>query len=316
MNKNVIGIDRCKFELTFRTSQYSINQIIPIINERNYQYGEIVMERGKMMISLCLPKYFDIHNAVPVKLEKHLYFDDICKIIVATIKVNFSGPFRTTLTSIEMNITEVFENCDCDKMLLLLSHSLLDKVKQNARYEIKSDIIKPMTSGIKTRLIKGKWFLKAYDKQKQIESEYGIIIDNSPIRIEFVFSKLALEKLFGSKRKLQSILSRTGLTILLNAYKDTLEELINEYVNPYLDNVHNLLMTHIRKTNSIHETYCEFKEVIYDKEQLRRVLKDWNKERGMQDNSRITLSKLNNKYLLPKGVFKTISNLSTLFKKY
>jgi hypothetical protein len=315
MNKKAIGIDRCKFEITFKTSQNTCNQIIPIINRKEYQYGEIVMERGKMMVSLCLPKYFNTHNAVPLKLEKLQYFDDISKVIIETIKENFIGSFRTTLTSIEMNITEVIENCDYDKVFLLLSHSLLDKIKQNARYEIKSNTKKPITSGIKTRLIKGRWLLKAYDKQKQIESEYGIKIDYKPIRIEFVFSRLALEKMFGRKRNLQYILSEDGLTILIKAYKDAMEELINEYVNPYLDSVHNLLMAHIRKTNSIHETYCEFKEVIYDKEQLRRVLKDWNKERGMEDNSRSTLSKLNNKYLLPNGVIKTISNLSKLFKQ-
>lgn len=314
MKKRDIGIDHCKFELTLKNQQSGLNRIIPIINEENLQFGEIKLVDGKIMIGLCLPKYFDYHNAVPFKRGKMKYFDEISGLIIKTIRENFTDHCKVTLTSIEMNITEVIPDCDYEKVFLLLSHSLLDKVKQNARYEIRSDksIVKPMTSGIKTRLIKGKWQLKAYDKQKQLECEYGFSINYKPIRIEFVYSRQALEKMFGNKRNFDIVFSKAGMTILINAYMETLKSLIHDYINPFLDKIHEQMMMHIRKSNSIHETYCEFKEVVYDQEQLRRVLKEWYEERDMQDNSRSTLSKLNKKYDLPKGALKFISELSTI----
>ena len=266
-----------------------------------------------MMINLCFPKYFEIHNAVPLRLEKSKYFEEIIDTIYATIHENFKGSFRTELVSIEMNITEVFEECDYEKIFLLFSHALLDKVKQNARYEIKSDksIIIPMTSGIKTRLIKGRYLIKAYDKKKQIEAQQGFSILEHPIRIEFVFSRRAIKKIFGSNPKLNFILTQKGMNILIRTYVETIHEVINDSILPYLDKIHEQLMIHIRETRNIQDTYCKYKEVIYDQEQLRRVLKEWYKERGMSDNSRSTLAKLKKKFDLPKG---TISFLSHFIK--
>lgn len=317
MNKKAIGIDHCKFRLYFKGPQESISQVISLVSPTNFEFGEILSERGNMIISLCLPKYFEIHNAVPFKMNRIGCFDEIIETIHNTIRVNFNNPFKTELTSIEMNITEVFENCDYEKVFLLISHSLLDKVKQNARYEIKSDrsIIKPMTSGIKTRLIKGRYYIKAYDKKRQIESEQGISIPYEPIRIEFVFSQLALKKMFGDKRKLDVVFSKAGLTVLVNAYIETMNEVVNDYIIPYLDKVHEQMLIHLRNHGSIQDTYCEFKEVIYDQEQIRRVLKDWYEERGMEDNSRSTLAKLNKKFDLPKGTIKVIMDFVSSIKK-
>jgi len=317
MYKKSIGIDHCKFNLIFKIQQNNVNHVIPIISPSHFEFGEILSERDKMVISLCLPKYFEIHNAVPFKMNQIKYFDEVIETIHNTIRENFDSPFKTELTSIEMNITEVFENCNYEKVFLLISHSLLDKVKQNARYEIQSDksIIIPMTSGIKTRQIKGRYQIKAYDKQRQIESEQGIIIPYAPIRIEFVFSKNALVKIFGSKRKLDVVFSKAGLSVLVNAYIDTMSEVVSNYILPYLDKINEQMLIHLRESGNILETYCKFKEVIYDQEQIRRVLKDWYAERNMPDNSRSTLAKLNKKFELPKGTIKVITDFANSIKK-
>ena len=317
MNKKAIGIDHCKFNLFFKTQQNNNNEVIPIISPHHFEFGEILTERGQLVVSLCLPKYFEIHNAVPFKMNQIKYFDGVIETIHNAIRENFDSPFKTELTSIEMNITEVFKGCDYEKVFLLISHSLLDKLKQNARYEIKSDksVIKPMTSGVKTRLIKGRYYIKAYDKQKQIESEQGITIPYAPIRIEFVFSKNALKKMFGSRRKLDVVFSKAGLTVLVNAYVETMSEIVNDYIWPYLDRIHEQMLIHLRTCGNIQETYCEFKEVIYDQEQIRKVLKDWYAERNMADNSRSTLAKLNKKFDLPKGTIKVITDFANSIKK-
>ena len=265
MNKRAIGIDHCKFNLSFKMQQNNTNEVIPIISPYHFAFGEILTERNKLVISLCLPKYFEIHNAVPFKMNQIKYFDEIIETVHNTIRQNYDSPFKIELNSIEMNITEVFNNCDYEKVFLLINHSVLDKLKQNARYEIKSDksVVKPTTSGIKTRLIKGRYYIKAYDKQKQIESEQGITIPYTPIRIELVFSKIALKKMFGSRRNLDVIFSKSGLTVLVNAYIETMNEITNEYILPYLDKIHKQMLIHLRSSGNIQDTYCEFKEVIY-----------------------------------------------------
>ncbi len=78
-------------------------------------------ERGKLVVSLCLPKYFEIHNAVPFKMNQIKYFDEVIETIHNTIRENFDSPFKTELTSIEMNITEVFNGCDYEKFFYSLA---------------------------------------------------------------------------------------------------------------------------------------------------------------------------------------------------
>ena len=122
MKRKNIGIDRCTFELDFKTQVNNMNQVVSIVSPYNLEFGEIEMKRGRMMISLCLPKYFDVHNAIPLKMDKADFFDEITETVLNTIRDNYDSPFKTKLTSIEVNITEVFEHCDYEKVFLLFSH--------------------------------------------------------------------------------------------------------------------------------------------------------------------------------------------------
>lgn len=71
MNKKAIGIDQCKFNLFFKNQQNNTNQVIPIISPHHFEFGKILTERGKLVVSLCLPKYFEIHNAVVPLLKQY-----------------------------------------------------------------------------------------------------------------------------------------------------------------------------------------------------------------------------------------------------
>jgi len=314
--KKCIGIDRCKYELKFKEEQKEITRVVKVISKYGHEFGEIQTERGKWMISLCLPKYFAEHNAVPFKMDKAKHFDDITECVTNTIQRHFKGPFKTTLSSIEMNITEVYKDCDYEKFFLLLSHSTLDDTKQNARYEIldRRHGFRPITTGIKTRMIKGRYFVKAYDKRRQLLSEYGAAIDYSPMRIEFVFSKLALTKYFGEQRNLNVIFSVAGLNVLINAYIETMNDIIDNSINPYLGIIHMSMVEYMCKSKSIRDTYCAFKENVYDIEQLRLVLKDYYQINRQTDSSRKLISDLNKRFVIPKGTLHTLEQITKSLK--
>lgn len=314
--KNKIGIDRCKFDLQFNKQQKDNSRVVKIISKYNYEFGEIAIERGKWIIELCLPRYFNQHNAVPFKMEKVKCFDEILECVYNTINNNFDGPFKTSLTSIEMNITEVYADCDYESFFLLLSHSMLDETKQNARYEIRTRKtgLRPITTGIKTRVIKGRFCVKAYDKRRQVLAEYGTAIEYSPIRIEVVFSKLALTKFFDNQRSLKTVMSKSGLNTLIDGYIQTMSEILDGYVTPYLQEIQNSMVTYMKKCNSIRDTYCEFKEVVYDIEQLRMVLKIYYNESGKNDSSRKIISDLNKRFTIPKGMLSTLEQIQKSLK--
>lgn len=309
--RNRIGIDRCRFELTFKEKQNDSARIVSIKSRYGHEFGDIQVERGKWVISLCLPKYFSEHNAVPFKMEKEKCFGEITDCILDTIRKNFDGPFKTSLTTIEMNITEVYQGCNYESFFLLLSHSMLDETKQNARYEISDRRVrlKSITTGIKTRMIKGRFFVKAYDKKRQLLAEYGATIDYSPIRIEFVFSRIALQKYFGTQRSVNVIFSKAGLNTLIDAYVETMNEVIRCYIDPYLAEIQEAMFTYMRKNRSIRDTFCEFKEVVYDIEQLREVLKVYYLEKGQNDSSRKQISELNKRFTIPKGTLHTLEHI-------
>lgn len=309
--RNKIGIDRCKFELKFKEEQKDVARVVKIISKYGNEFGEIQVERGKWVISLCLPKYFAEHNAVPFKIERAKYFDEIVECVIKTIRRNFKGTFKTSLYSIEMNITEVYKDCDYERFFLLLSHSMLDDTKQNARYEIydRAFGFRPITTGIKTRMIKGRYFVKAYDKRRQLLAEYGAAIDYSPMRIEFVFSKLALQRYFGEQRNVNVIFSVAGLNVLIDAYVETMNEIIDNYIDPYLGMIHVAMVDYMCRYRSIRDTYCEFKENVYDIEQLRMVLKDYYYANNQKDSSRKQISDLNKRFDIPKGTLHTLEQI-------
>lgn len=306
-----VGIDRCKFELSFQEEQKDIASVIKIKSKYGHEFGDIAVERGKWIISLCLPKYFSEHNAVPFKMDKVNYFDEITDCVLNTIRTNFNGRFKTSLSAIEMNITEVYQNCNYESVFLLLNHSTLDEMKQNARYEIvqRKVRLKPLTTGIKTRVLKGRFFVKAYDKRRQLLAEYGATIDYSPMRIEFVFQKRAIINLFGGKRNVDITLSKSGLNALIDAYIQTMNELLDCYVDPYLNEIHQQMFAYMEKSKSIRDTFCEFKEVVYDIEQLRMVLKEYYQKNNKADSSRKQISDLNRRFTIPKGTLHTLEQI-------
>lgn len=314
--RNKIGIDRCKFELNFHDEQRDVSSVVKIKSKYGHEFGDIAMERGKWIISLCLPKYFSEHNAVPFKMEKVKHFDEITECVLNTIRTNFKGRFKTSLSLVEMNITEVYKDCDYESFFLLLNHSMLDEVKQNARYEIvqRRLRLKPITTGIKTRIIKGRFFVKAYDKRKQLLAEYGATIDYSPMRIEFVFQKRAITNLFGEKRNVDVTFSKSGLNTLINAYMQTMNEVIECYIDPYLNAIHKHMIAYMKKNKSIRDTFCEYKEVVYDIEQLRMVLKTYYTENEKPDSSRKLIADLNKRFIIPKGTLHTLEQIKKSLK--
>ena len=73
-----------------------------------------------------------------------------------------------------------------------------------------------------------------------------------------------------------------------------------------------MLERELMNTRRPTDTYCRFKEVIVDKEILRKSLKTWYKKRCMSDNSRQVITDLNKKFFIPADTISTIKMFYSL----
>jgi|GEM_PF-4935274 len=205
------------------------------------------------------------------------YIDEIFLDIDTQLKKMFGKKFLAKLLSVEVNITEkMFGKCTCENIFRLFNNALLHKSDQNMIYVVQSDqySFMPLINGIVTRTVKSQWKLKCYDKMSQL----GIETNEKYIRIEFILMARKITSIFNN-REIKNVLSRCGIELLLNSFKFLYTNLIDNYVKEYLTDVHKALIDELKRTNSPVDIYCKFKEVIVDKEQMRKALKAWYKEK-------------------------------------
>lgn len=155
------------------------------------------------------------------------------------------------------------------------------------------------------------YFLKIYDKSRELNRENVSSPLKNLFRIEIVFLDRSLNSMFGKNgRTLENILSGKSVEILCKEYKIILEEIIVQHVKPYLVSSVNLLAESLIENDSgkgLADTICRHKEIIVDIECLRRALQRWYKYRGVKDHSKQNIYKCRQKGLrLPEDVLKTL----------
>ena len=105
-------------------------------------------------------------------------------------------------------------------------------------------------------------------------------------------------------------LSVKSLDIMCRAYKEVFDEIVEQYIKPWLNNcVADLFesLTQSESGNEISDTIMRHKNIIVDVECLRRALKRWYKFRGVEDRSKQMIHKYRNKDLgLAEDVLKTL----------
>ena len=290
---------------------------IDLFNSRTEQYGSIYSQKGKTFVSLVLPRIVRGNNIQPFTLADDI---DTARGKVHKTLVSFFGPdFRGELHSIECNITkEISGNATISEILNLLSHALLSDKKDNIKY-IGPDSwckLKEETHSTISKNIQGV-LLKAYDKTEQMGKKICVyantpILPDDVLRIEIVFKRRAIKKLFKNKLDIEDILTYESLLKVVKEYKRIFSAIIFDgHVMPYLKECERALLESLHETNKVETTIAKMHECIPDNEVLYRAIKQWNKDWMISDHALRDTRKYTKKYDLPQDIILTLND----FKK-
>ena len=303
------GIDGCTFTIEPKWICTPLISEIPLKNPTGDEYGNLKQIGIDYVLFVCPPKYVRQTNAIPFGISDLPYIDEMREDIKRFLKKQFSKGYYITSAKIEVNETDTMVGkCQCKDIFDLFCNALLHEKDQNIFYVTQSVdcLIKRDFNSMVSRTVGNQWKLKCYNKTKMLELEMNVELEDTAIRMEFILMSRKLHKLFGKKFSIDSIFSQSGFMLLINEYKLLMDNLIDNYVKKYLSMVHKQLLEDLRKLKSPTDVYCLWKENVHDKEQLKKILSVWYKERNMNDNSNQVLQGLNKKFELPQDTLKTI----------
>lgn len=303
------GIDGCTFNIESKWIHTPLINEVPLINSNGDVYGTLKQIGIDYVLFICPPKYVRKNNAIPFGISDFPYLEEMKEDIERFLKKQFPKGYYITSAKMEVNETDTMVGeCQCENIFDLFCNSLLHEKDQNIFYvtQSKDCLIKRDVDSMVSRTVGNQWKLKCYNKTKMLEMEMNMELEDTSIRIEFILMTRKLHKLFGKKLSICNIFSQSGFMLLINEYKLLMDNLIDNYVKKYLSLVHKQLLEDLRRMESPTDVYCLWKENIHDKDQLKKVLKIWYKERDMNDNSNQVLQGLNKKFELPKDTFKTV----------
>lgn len=308
-NMSKQGIDGCTFIIESKWVNKPLVEIPVLKNSNGVIYAQLSFTGIRYKLFVCPAKYLRDTNEIPFRKEDFSCLFEMRQEIEKLLKKQFPKGYKIVSAKIEVNITDTMVGkCKCKDVFELFSNSLLHVKDQNMLYvtQSKECILENNVPGFVSRNVGNQWILKCYDKTIQLDIEIDVDVDKPLIRMEFILLSRKLHKLFGKEFSIKEIFSHSGMTVLINEYKALMDNLIDNHVKRYLSVVHRQLLEDLRKLKSPTDVYCLRKNNIHDKEQLRKVLKIWYEERGMNDNSNQVLQGLNKKFGLPSDTLKTV----------
>ncbi|WP_313164003.1 hypothetical protein [Sedimentibacter sp.] len=305
------GTDAYTFEIIFEGDLKELSKH-NLINEQGKRYGTVEINHGKATVVLILPKFIRENNIQPFTLIDSIYLDLIKDDCEQQLKKIFgTSNLESKIKAIEVNITKrVSGNANISDVLDLLSKALLLKEQDNLKYVGQSKKCR-LKEEIHTVIIKRPhyYLVKAYDKTEQMR-KLGIKVSDGLLRIEIIMIERTIERLFGSKTTFQDILTKDSLVSLLREYKRIFcYEIIEDKVKKYLNSCVILLLESLCDTESPIETIAVERDLIVDKEVLRKALRKWQRMRNVSDNSSRDVELYAKKYFLPEDVVLTLHDI-------
>jgi hypothetical protein len=303
------GLDGCTFEIKFKSDNLKDMQKQELINESGRNYASIEIKNGKIILAIILPKFIRENNVQPFTLMDSIYLElikndveDNLKHILGTTKLD------NICKSIEVNITQkVSGNATVSDVLNLLSNALLSKEQDNLKFVGPSKKYR-LKEEIHTLIHRRNHYycLKAYDKSEQMRKS-GIKVSDGLLRIEIIMIERTLVKLFGNKISFQDVLTKDSLVELLREYKRIfVDEIIEDKVKKYLNSCKLMLLESLCFSDSAVEVIAKNRELIPDKEVLRKAIKRFQRMKRIADHSGRDSELYTQKYDLPEDVILTL----------
>lgn len=288
-------------------------ETVELINKHGRSYGCIKTERGMLLLHLVLPHYVRENNIQPYGL-----WDDckgVSKEICEQLKSVLGNTFISHVRSVECNITQrVSSNAVTSDVLNLLNHALLSSAKDNLEYSGSNKKF-ALKKEIHTVIFRKAHYytLKAYDKTEEYRKKCmerggsNVDIADNVLRIEIILLGRTIDRLFGFNTSVYDILSEESLIEIMREYKRIyIKEIIEVYVKPYLTQCKQKLVQSLLRTNNIIATVAIEREIIPDKEVLRRAIKEWQEIKGVSPHAARDMKRYEKRMNLPYGVIHTL----------
>lgn len=303
------GMDGCSFEIAFKSEDLKDLQKQDLINESGRNYGSVEIKNGKVILAIILPKFIRENNVQPFTLMDSIYLELIKNDVEEKLKqILGTTKLDNKCSSIEVNITQrVSGNATQENVLNLLSNALLSKKQDNLKYVGPSKKCR-LKEETHTLIVKRShyYLLKAYNKTEQMMKS-GIKIPDGILRIEIVMVERTLEKLFGNKTSFQDILTKDSLISVLREYKRIfIDEIIEDKVKKYLNSCKLMLLEFLCFSDSVVEVIAMNRELIPDKEVLRKAIRKFQRMKRVADHSRRDSELYAQKYDLPEDTILTL----------
>lgn len=306
---NKMGIDTCEFNIVLKNIN-SKNERSGLNNEFGEKCAEIRNYNNKYVLILYLPRFLRRNNIIPFNPDDFHCLCDI-KIKVKEFLTEYFGDniVACNLKKMEVNITSsVCEGAKASNVMDLLTCTYSDTKGQSTVYveRDKESTVHISTSGI-VENINNLRKIKCYDKGRK----ENLILKNDLLRIEMVYLKRTVEKIY-KNLSLDNILTQDSFNIAFDEYKRIMNHEFKKKIKNYLNMLKDEMLAHLKECGSPKEVYYQFKEVIFDVQILRVVLKKHYKFCGKNDSSRQVVRWLGNRYKIPKGTLDTVKKFITI----
>jgi len=322
-----IGGDGVNFEMTIDLANGGVYlDKTPIKNHFGQKYGEVEVDKGKIHISVSLPKYLRDNNITPFGIAD---FDSLKSLVndlkhglnsvLAGLLGDDADVMDATAKSIECNITlPVVGKATCSQVLNLINRAhvtgtnvVYQRASNRCIYDKENETV----------IIKKKnnYTLKCYDKSLQ-QSREGHPVESGLLRIEIVMQDRVIKRLFGNKSTIRDILTKQGLMKIIAEYKRIFtEDIMSRFIYPCLKEVATILYSTLRDTGSQLETIALHKTLIMDEMIFRKALERWYKVNGFtrmraRQNTATYISRNKEKYGFPENVIGTLKEFEKLCK--
>lgn len=304
------GIDGMNFEI-IPFGSYT-NSFLSLKNFDEVEYAKLVPTRKGFMLTICLPRAVRNDNILPYGINDIDTIDEIREEITDALNDCFFDGYESKLIYAEICGTcETIGKGKCDNIFRLFNNALLHNDEQNKLFVIRNKKMEliPYCSGMQSRTIKNRWKLKAYDKYR----EMGILSERELVRSEFCIVKRQIEKTLSAHTDISSVFTQSALESLIGLYRPLFDELINEYVKPYLSTTKEVFRQAYME-NKCRPTipYLKCREIIVDEQIIKKVIEERyegrrrSKKYIFQDIRRVK------KYDLPYDTISTIEKLHHL----
>jgi hypothetical protein len=317
--KSVIGGDGFNFELAIDgASEGAYLDKTPLKNSKGKEFGEVEVEKGKIHISIILPKFVRENNITPFSVTDIVMLEVLKNDAVKALNQVLKGiiddktdVLNATATSVECNITKwTAGDSTCSQVLNLINRAFHEGTNMLAQRASKTCKYDKENESLKIRK-KNCYVLKCYDKSLE-QRKTGNYIHDDLLRIEVVMQNRIHQKLFGGKSTIQDVLTEHGLMAIIKEYKRIfIEDVIDEHIKPCLSDVRDILFNSLVKTESQVKTIALHKELIMDVEIFHEALVRWYIHRGFSEeratrNADVSICRNREKYGFAKNAIDTL----------